>query len=369
MTVGTLVWPVNSGGVLARRGRPAGRDGLTYGQYIPEGPAAYGASGVSVGLRDASLLTALNAPSATQFVLTDGTTYTNKIIYGDVQPPASQMSDITLDNCLLRGGSHNPSSNVAVVDADGNRSGSGKLIIRDCEIWPQVPAINRDGIRGYFLRAYRNYIHDVTDGILAIATSTQNLGNADCDIYGNMVERMRYSNPDYINGVSGAAAHSDGSHNDCLVVAAKGIRAKGNNLRCTTTDLAAGQLENPSHPNIHSVVLADGTNHGNGQCILITHTGVEPDATTIIEENWLLGGLTHINILANKTATVRNNRHFRSVYIDPNTADGNSSSGYWVRFTQRTNNNVQIATDRWVDGPYIGQLLTEPRDKGIHFNA
>lgn len=346
-----------------------------YGQYLPVvGEASVGGT---AGLLDRSKLQNWNSPTTNTVTLTDGLKLKDKIIWGDVMPPSVHNIDIELDNCLFKGGNYVPSFNYAVIRADQPRSGNGRLIVRDSEVDPQLPSLNRDGIRGNKLLAERNYVHDIIDGLSAYAGPTTNGGNAYSYFYGNVVRRHRYFFPDYVNGVSGTPPssvvypakpadweHNDGPHTDGGVCnGCKQAAWKGNLFDGTSVDLP-GTGTNPQHPQMQAAGYA------NGSGFILTNTvGTEPDATVVVEENWFKGYNAHINIKANKTATVRNNRHFRDVYVDPDRTDGNSSSGYWIRYDQRAGNGTVITTDVWVDGPYSGQVLVEPRDRGVHFNV
>jgi hypothetical protein len=160
--------------------------------------------------------------------------------------------------------------------------------------------------------------------------------------------------------------HSNGTHNDCLVVGSKGVWAKGNLLRGTSVDLP-GSGTNPDHPQIQA------SGYSFGQCVLVTYTGTQPNATTIVEENWMYGANAHISYIdgldITTTATVRNNQHYREVFV------GSTSSGYWIRYNPRgvpgsSDPSQRLAAyptsgERWVNGPYSGNLLATPRDLGI----
>lgn len=354
------------GGELVREGRPPPREGLVYGQYLPEAAGVgiggtgsnFGVTGVTCGLSDSSALTDYNASSTQTLTLASGTTITDKTIYGDIRPSTTHGQDIVLTNCLLRGGPHVPSAIDAVVKADQSRTGTGKIILIDCEIWPQLACLNREGTRGNRIEIYRTWIHDVIDGLTPYATTSQNSGQARARMYGSIVERLRYHYPDYVNGVSGAAWHSDGTHNDCVAISGgKDIIIKGNLLMCNSVDLP-GTGTNPTHPQLQA------TGHAYGAGVIITNTVSNPlDNTVIVEENWLWGGKANFNIKPDMVCIVRNNRHYREAPVI------SSDSQFWWRYDLRAGNGVVADNSTWVNGPYIGQVLTEPRDLGVHFNA
>jgi hypothetical protein len=332
---------------------------LTYGQYLPVAAGSglggtgsgYGTTGVWAGLSDHTLLTDQNASSTTTFTPTSGATYTNKTVYGQIVPPTSHGSDITFSNCLLRGAPSWSTLGSAIVKADNTRTGTGKLILKDCEIWPQTPSYYIDGIRGNRLQIERCWIHDTTDGVVLYATPSQNSGVCNSNMYGSIVERLRYTYPDL--------EHSDGTHNDCLALpGGKNINVKGNLFYGSSVDLP-GSGTNPSHP----ALQATGMNYG--ACVLPTLTVSNPiDTSVVVEENWLWGSKTQLNVsVANIVCTWRNNRRYRAVANIP------TDQQYWSRIAVRAGNGVSPLTDTWVDGPYVGQFLSEPRDRGLAFNA
>jgi hypothetical protein len=349
----------NIGGTLERAGRPDPRPGLIYGQYEPEAAAIHGTNGVTAGLLNVNLLTDYNASSVQTVTLTDGQTISNKQIYGDIRLPSTHNTDITLTNCYLRGGPHIPTTTDAVVKADNGRSGTGRLIMVDCEIDPQLPSLNRDGIRGNRLEIYRCWIHDVIDGFAPYALTSQNSGNAYAYMYGCVIEELIYFYPDYINGTSGGAWHTDGSHNDGIAISGgKNILIKGNLIRGTGYAAPGNDFLNSSHPGL------GGTGFTQGQGILISDSVGNPlDNTVIVEENYFYGAVHNVMINPNQTCLLRNNKHYRAVYV------GASSLGYWIRCHQRAGNGVTVENSTWIDGPYEGQVLIEPRDLGIDFIA
>jgi hypothetical protein len=330
-----------------------------YGQYLPVAGGTglggtgngYGTAGVWCGLTDESVLTDLNSAATATFTPTSGTTYTDKTIYGQIVPPTSHGSDIIFQNCLLRGPSTWPSLGMAVVKADNTRSGTGRVILRDCEIWPQTYSDKCDGVRGNRVLIERCWIHDTVDGVVLYATTSQNSGVANSHMYGSVIERLRYMYPDL--------EHSDGTHNDCVALpGGKTINVKGNLLYGSSTDTPGSGI-NPSHPQLQ----ATGMNYG--ACVLPTSTvSNPPDASVVVEENWMWGSKTQLNIsVANITCTWRNNRRYRAVANIP------TDQQYWSRIAVRAGNGVSVLTDTWVDGPYVGQFLSEPRDRGLAFNA
>jgi hypothetical protein len=355
-----LVWHV-IGNQLTRRGRPDPRDGLVYGQYEPQAAGtSWGSTGVSCGLSNAGILTNHNSSATQTLTLTDGQTIQDKIVYGFLRPPNTHNTDIVIENCLLRGGVAAPTGDDAILKADLNRTGTGRVILRDCELWPQTAAMSEftNGVRGHRVVVERCWIHDVVDGFIPYATTAMNSGNAFSYLYGSLIERLTYTYPD--------VAHSDGTHNDCVAVSGgKEMGIKGNLLRCTSIDLP-GSGTNPTHPQLQgtNTGLGDGTAFAYGACVIITNTVSNPlNNTVIVEENYMFGGRAHLNVKPNMTCIVRNNKHYRTPYTI------SSDAQFWYRYDQRSGNGVVANNSTWIDGPYVGQVLIEPRDRGVHFNT
>lgn len=339
-----------------------GRFGLNYGTYEP-------AYGDTAGLTDPSLITSSINNTATQtWTPTQGTVYTNQNIYGDIIPPSVLDQNIYIFNSRIRGGNYGPTSGShACVRSDNIKSGSGRIIIVDCDIDPILEHLNRDGVRGNRVEVHRSRIRGGIDGLSLFAFANQNGGDAFSYGYGNIIEDLAYGFPDYKNGTSGAVWHSDGAHTDPTAInGGRNIGLIGNLIRGTAHNLP-GAGQNPTHPELQ----ATPPYYANGQGTLITNTtGVPLDTSVVIRANRYYGGLAHLGIQPNMPAiTLEDNLHYRAVYVDPNTANGNSSSGYWIRYSQRAGNGVVPVNSRWIDGPFAGQLLAEPRNAGIHFNA
>lgn len=314
-------------------------------------------------------LTPYNASTVDTFTLpSGGGVIEDAIIYGDLKPPASGAT-WTLRRCLLVGGNHVPSGASAVVDCNGARTGSndttnndvGRIILEQCEIAPRRPSLNRDGIVGHKFSLINCLVQNTVDAVGAFITSNKGT-HANVKIIGNKLANLGYGYPDYINGVSGAAQHTDGTHDDTIQLQGGGnVEISFNLLIASTLAAFAGSGTNPDKP----WLIPGGWS--NGACIVIqdnTGVGTFTKANTIIRGNRMAGGLAHINIKPGVAFTLDRNEHFRD------TAIGTGHSGYWIRFDQQSTNDVDgLATEVWIDGPYAGQILTSPRDRGIHTNA
>lgn len=331
---------------------------VDYGSYTPE-------KRVTAGLVRPGDLNELNSPATNTFTLVDGETYIDKIIYGDIRPPSVHNNNIDLINCLTPGGLHIPSTNSGVINCDNSRSGNGKVRLWDCEIDPRVPSLNRDCIRGHKWEMYRTWMQQGVDGMGIFVQPTTNGGRCDVVAMGNIVENLMYAYPDYDNGVNGVTEHSDGTHSDCIQYqGGKNVSVKGNLLMGTATAIPSSD-PNPTKP----WLLEGDPRWTSGSLIVIQdNTGAGINTTVVFEENFLYGAPTQVNIKSGANFVFRNNKHYRLV------ATHSTSplwSGYWTRFDYPAYPDLVVGldTNTWIDGPYAGQVLTSPRDRGINYNT
>jgi hypothetical protein len=324
----------------------AARDALTYGAYEPTGIDTNPAD-ATTGVPSNITLTAYNDPSTDKLTLPAGTVITEKIIYGDITPQGS----LTLNRCLLVGGLSNPTTDVGVVTCTGNRT--GQTVLRDCTIKPRVEANGRNGIQGRQWEAYRCDISGVIDGMGIFSTVVGTPANVTA--LGNYVHDLVYVFPDTIT-----TSHTDGTHNDCIQYqGGRLVTVRGNRIRATS-HAKAGTGTNPDKP------WLIGTGNANGAGIIVQrNTGDAADQSVIFEQNFLSNGLSHLNGKATAPSYVyRNNQHYRATAtnVSPPWA------GYWMRFDAgmvlADITGAEIS-NKWIDGPYAGQLLAVGGDHGI----
>lgn len=322
------------------------RNSLTYGAYEPTGVDT-NPTDATTGVPADVTFTAYNDPAVDKVSLPAGTVLTDKIIYGDITP----LGYVELIRCLLLGGTSSPTNDIGVVTCTGSRT--GQTILRDCTIKPRVEANGRNGIQGRQYEAYRCDISGTVDGCGIFSTIAGR--NADVTLLGNYIHDLVYIYPDLIT-----TSHTDGTHNDCVQYqGGRGVWVMGNRLKATAHALA-GTGSNPSKP------WLIGTGHANGAGIIVQrNTGDAPNLTVTVEKNWLSHGLSHLNGKASATSyTYRGNRHYRATA----TNSSPSWSGYWMRFDAGMDISGIVGaetTNTWVDGPYAGQTLVQPRDTGI----
>lgn len=329
---------------------PPGRDALVYGTYLPT-IETVGHTGT---------LTDLGTPATQTANLPAGGLIENRRIYGDIKWTGAQ--DLTLRNCLLVGGTNVPTGASAVVNC--NSAHGGILTLIDCTVQPREPR-NRDCIVGHKWRAYRCNLIGGVDGMGIFITSA-NGTHADVVAMGNWVHELTYIYPDYKNGTSGAAQHTDGSHNDgAQLQGGDQVHLKGNFFDLEVSKPAASNT-GPNPEKAWMTTLKET----NGSCVIVqSNTGMPINDTVIIEQNYFRGGLSHLNVKPNMKFIYRDNKHFRDAAIN-STGSGGTWNGYWIRVDQRSGAVLTgLATNTWQDGPYAAQAMTEPRDKGIHYNV
>jgi hypothetical protein len=321
------------------------RNSKEYGTYQP-GPS-------TTGYNASTTLTAYNSESTDSFTLNKGGVIENKIIYGDMKYTGSE--DLLIKNSLLVGGRHKPANITAIVDLNSTRGGI--VTIQDSTIRARVPKDNRDGITGYKFRAYRNEVTRTVDGFgVFVVPSRAGTNVADVIIAGNYVHDVAYT-------YTGHTAHDDGTHNDGLQIqGGRNIRVTGNYFNMTSSTTSGGGA-NPDKPWLIQ------TNNANGVGLLVQdNTGAGIDNSVIVEKNYFARGLAQVSIKS-KAFILRDNKFYRATALKP----GGGWSGYWIRLESRSGTaiqgfNVGEQTNRWVDGPYAGKLMAEPRDRGIHYN-
>ena len=353
-------WKITGTNARSRRGRTAmvlastnAREFLVYGAYQPDA--------TNTGILPGSTLTDWNGSTTNNVNWTASGIYSNLTIYGDVK--FLNTDDVVFNNCRFVGGTHTPGSASGVIDCNAVRTGTGRAKFYDCEIIPRTPSLNRDCVVGHRFSLYRCKLQKGVDGI-GIFKNVPNTAS-DVEVQGCWVSNLTYWYPDYKDGVSGATWHTDGTHNDCVQIqGGTNIHIQGNFFDGTST-LGSGSGTNPDKPWLLAGTTLD-QRWNNGAGIIIQNNVSSPtDNTVILEDNWLNGALSHLNIKPNMVFVARNNHHYR------NTADNISPrwSGYWIRFDDHSSTVTGLTTNTWVDGPYAGSVLIEPRDSGIQYDA
>lgn len=370
MTEATL-WVIK-GGNLTKLGRPdtppgggggtppSDRDSLVYGTYQP-------AQNTSCGVLPGTARTDWNSPGATFVTISapdPAGPFVNKNFYGDIKYTGNQ--DVYFYNCLFVGGSTHPANPSGCFDARSARQ--GKCFFYDCSFIVSTESYNRDCIVGHKYEAYRCYCTKGTDGFgifVEPAKYSPAIQQADVKIMGCMVENLAYFYPD--------AVHSDGTHNDCIQhQGGENVHVKGNYLYATA-HYGPGSGTHPTKPWLFS---QPAPNWAPGSVVIVQEqsiTGTISNSGTgvIYENNYLRGGLAHLNVKSNIQFVWRNNNHYRETAIS--TTSGYTWSGYWIRFDNHTstvtNVNSGTGNNTWIDGPLAGNVLIEPRTSGIHYDA
>jgi hypothetical protein len=326
---------------------PTDRDNLIYGAYCP-GPT-------TTGVLSGTVLTDYNASMVNNVTLLDGGLIENKRIYGDIK--MNSATDVTIRNCELVGGAHDPSGASGIVDCNSART--GKVILIDCTIIPRRRSMNRDCIVGEKWQAYRCKLQAGVDGMgIFIVPSRYSPANNNANVIamGNWVSDLSYFYPDSV--------HTDGTHNDgAQIQGGRNVHLKGNFFELSTTQVTGN---NPAKPWLMA------TNNAAGSGVIVQdNTGAGIDNTVVIEENYFARGLAHVNIKPEMDFIFRNNKHYRVTAVAP-AGSGYTWRGYWIRFDKKTGAVVSgitagIPSNTWADGPYVGDILSDPRDLGIDY--
>jgi len=342
---------------------PDSNSGGTAGEWDNWGETFPDAS--TTGLRsddDDPDLPDFNDPDTTgDVVIGDDDEVTDKRIWGRIK----FAGEGRIARCVLKGPKNMPSGQTGIIDLNGKRG--GLAWIEDNLFDPQTPNFRTDGVVGHQFRAYRNRIHGVCDGFGTFSKKewawdsqiTENGIQGDVEMGGNWVEWLIYNFPD--------DTHSDGGHIDpwqhqgCILVKGIGNRWSG------YAKAQSGSDSNPDKP----WLLTAPNKWANGACTIIQdNTGAGLDNTVISTLNWYEGGVSHAN-LKNGTYEFSYNQHSDDVAIGPSSGmSGSKLSGYYIRPQSRSGCHIKgIDTNRWWKGPQQGQLLTEPRDQGIHYDS
>lgn len=297
--------------------------------------------GTPVGLDLGVTLDEYNAPGTTGNVFVSGS-IENAIIHGRIK----WSTNTTLTNCWVRG-SAAPTLTGDEGCIDGNGS-TGVLTATRCLVEPRVETNGRNCVLGKNVTLRQTHLRHGVDGIGFYSTSGPGT-QANMDILEVLIEDLAYFYPDLIT-----VSHDDGVHQD----PAQGQGGDGNWFRRVdfrgTAHLGPGSAGNPKKP----WLLPAGWANGAGLLVQNnTGAGFTP-AGTIIENCWFAGGLTHLSVKPNVSFTFRNNLHYWDVANNTNP----KYSRYFERFDQLSTNTVVGLTDtqtnRWIDGPMAGDLLT-----------
>ena len=331
-------------------------------------PASYGLAAGRPGPANTGHTLALddyNSPAADTVNIPDGTELVGKRIYGDI----TNLGEALYTDCEIVGGSHTPSGASGAVNGHNTRTGIAQFV--RCTFAPRAERLNRDAIVGKQFELYACDISGGIDGVGIFSNITSSPGN-ECHVkvYGCWIHDMVGFYPDYRNGVSGATWHSDGSHMDCIQIqGGREIHILGNFCQ------AYGHKGDPTDVfPVNDWAMEAGYAQGSG-IIVGNETGAGIDNTLVIEENWVMGGGAAIaGVGGGHTFILRNNRILRE---NSGTHPDHpfSHDGYWVRGISEaagqtiTGFTLGGQTNRWEDGPYAGNLISEPQDLGIHWNG
>jgi hypothetical protein len=199
---------------------------------------------------------------------------------------------------------------------------------------------------------YRSEITQTIDGAGMYATSVTGSTSARVVVEDTWIHDLKYYYPDTVT-----PSHTDGTHPDCIEIqGGRDITLRRLRLEATATAISGSGI-NPAKP----WLLGQGWANGNCMVAVRAVTGY-PIANLLVDSCTFLGGGAQLAIKRDVSVTLRNNRHYRAV-----AQLAGVYAGYWIRFDDLKTNQAQgLNTSTWIDGPYAGQVLTQPRDRGIH---
>ncbi|GAA3636949.1 hypothetical protein GCM10022236_44320 [Microlunatus ginsengisoli] len=304
------------------------------------------AAAATYGVPTGTPLTDYNPPSTSGVVvLPDGFVGDRLRFHGVITFAGSAR----ITRSLFRGPAQPMSGQQACVRCYNRRV--GQAVLDQCTIRPQLPFNCLDGILGWQYEVYRSEITGTIDGAGIYATAQTGSSSARVVIEDTWIHDLTYYYPDLVT-----PSHADGTHPDCIEIqGGRDITLRRLKLEATATAIA-GSGANPAKP----WLLGQGW--ANGNCVvMVNNTGI-PIRNLMIDSCTLRGGLAQLAVKPDIGLTLNANRHYRAVAQQPG-----AHAGYWIRFDDLKTDQVQgLGTSTWIDGPYAGQVLTQPRDRGIH---
>jgi hypothetical protein len=304
------------------------------------------ADAATYGVPTGTTLTDYNPPSTTgTIVLPDGFVGDRLRFHGVI----TFAGRARITRSLFRGPAQPMTGQQACVRCYNRRI--GQAVLDQCTIRPQLPFNCLDGILGWQYEVYRSEITGTVDGAGIYATSQTGSASARVVIEDTWIHDLAYYYPDLVT-----RSHLDGTHTDCVEIQG-GHEITLRRLRLEATASAmSGSGTNPAKP----WLLGQGW--ANGNCVVVVNNTGIPITNLLVDSCTFLGGLAQLAIKPNVSLTLHENRHYRAVAQQPG-----AFAGYWIRFDDMNSNQVQgLNTSRWIDGPYAGQVLTQPRNRGIH---
>lgn len=245
-------------------GGPYNFDGmrLNYSDQVipPEGPPP------SSGKPDASNTgtSGVLTPSAGDFIADqEGAVIENLDITGII---SVRVANLTIRNCRIRGDGAG-SSGAGLINC-AREAVTGTIIIEDCELAPDTPSIDWNGVVGHNFTARRNNIHSVVDGF-GVWNLFAETSSAQVTIEDNYVHDAHCWTPDPNHG-------DNRTHNDGVQIhTGGGVTITGNNF-----DWTPGATSEPTLTQTYACLMLNG----DGQMNPVT-----------VSDNWLTGGTAIIN--------------------------------------------------------------------------
>ena len=236
-------------------------------------PGTYRPGSSTTGVLPGTVLTTYSGATT---ITTAGTTISNKEIFASLD---IQAANVTIDNCKIR------ATTGASYVVSATNAAASNTVITNCEVFPDVPSHNYNGIQGHGLTVKYCNIHDTVDGVNLFYANTAN----NSVIMQNWIHDMAYFTPD--------SNHADNqTHNDGIQIqGSKGpILIQGNFIDARGYSAVSGSLG--SLPDRGTGDDTNGRhNFGALTCIQFTDAPVNvytistPAAQVKVLDNYLYG--------------------------------------------------------------------------------
>lgn len=234
-----------------------------------------------------------------QIITTPNTVYENITFIGAVQIRAA---NVTFRNCTVIG---RPTATTELRLIETGHASCSNFVAEFCTLIPQAPNSYTHGIgpRNFTIR--RSHLQGTVDLVSIYAVSSGGLVNS--YVYDNFLEWMTFVYPDVAT-----PSHTDGTHNDA-------IQYQGGNGGVVRGNFIGGYLGriNSTNPGTYP-----GARTLHSTAAIMLNNNVGPLTNFLIENNWIGGGVWHINgggvNGATATGNIRNNTFYGDEYTPVN---------------------------------------------------
>lgn len=269
--------------------------------------------------------------------------------------------DVTAQRCLIEGPLSYAAQDVSGLTlplVDATASGVRRFKMRDCEVRPQTASAWTVGFQGHDSTLERNWFHDLQDPVRVM-----NRSSAEASFffaYSNLISDFTWFQ------IAAARAASEQTHNDAfqlqgaigavivgnLVLAYFGSRGQRQPTLTTNTSTAWANDTPPVKSATTAPELA---------CVMCNEESgtLRKISGLVLTDNWLLGGVTPINMGDNGLSGANIGDILRNRFSADSPANSANPAKYLRRRADQTVNFGQGTADcnTYYDGPLAGQEL------------